>query len=136
LFQVLSKEVVVRERPRKTPLSGVSWIEIERHLDTSIIRLYGEFDLSAEKRFREKLDSALDVATATLVLDLRGLTFMDSTGLRNLVSLSNRAERDGVDFAVLCDEGNVRHVLRETGLDAILPVVEPSGALPASESSL
>jgi anti-sigma B factor antagonist len=120
--------------PRKAPLSGVCSIETERHLGTSIVRLHGEFDLAAERRFREKLESALDPATATLVLDLRGLTFMDSTGLRMLVSLNNRAEGDGFDFAVLCDDGNVWNVLRETGLDAILPVVDPASAVPASES--
>ena len=115
------------DRTHRTPLSGVCWIETGRHLDTSIVRLHGEFDLSAEPRFSENLEPALDAATATLVLDLRGLTFMDSTGLRMLVSLNNRSERDGLDFAVLCDDGNVRNVLCETGLDGILPVVDPSG---------
>jgi anti-sigma B factor antagonist len=124
----------VQDRARRTQLSGVCWVETERHLDTSIVRLHGEFDLSAEERFRENLERVVHAATATLVLDLRGLTFMDSTGLRMLVSLNNRAELDGIDFAVLCDDGNVRNVLRETGLEGILPVVDPSDAIPASDS--
>jgi anti-sigma B factor antagonist len=125
----------VREGRAGTPVSGVCSIEAERHLDTSIVRLYGEFDLAAEKRFADELGALLDGGTATLVLDLRGLTFMDSTGLRMLVSVNNRSGEDGFDFAVLCDDGSVRNVLRETGLDRVLPVVEPSGAVPASDSS-
>jgi anti-sigma B factor antagonist len=124
----------VRDGRPGTPLSSECSIEAERHLDTSIVRLHGEFDLAAEKRFTDELGSLLDRPTATLVLDLRGLTFMDSTGLRVLVSLHNQAEQDGFDFAVLCDDGNVRNVLRETRMDRVLPVVDPSGAVAAPES--
>ena len=121
----------MREGRAGTSLSGVCSIEAEQHLDTSIVRLYGEFDLAAEKRFADELGALLHDGTATLVLDLRGLTFMDSTGLRMLVSAHKRSEEDGFDFAILCDDGSVRNVLRETGLDRVLPVVEPSGAVPA-----
>jgi anti-sigma B factor antagonist len=76
----------------------------------------------------------LDHGAATLVVDLGGLTFMDSTGLRMLVSLHNRAEHESFDYALLCDGGNVRNVLRETGLDGVLPVVDPSGSAAATDS--
>ena len=33
--------------------------------------------------------------------------------------------------AILCEAGNVQNVLRETGLDGVLPVVDPSGTVPA-----
>jgi anti-sigma B factor antagonist len=124
----------VQKRLRRKPLSGVCWIETERHLGTSIVRLSGEFDVSAESAFGESIDRAVDAGTATLVFDLRGLTFMDSTGLRILVSLNNRCEKDEIDFAVLCGDGPVLDVLRETGLDGVIPVVDPSGALKPAES--
>ena len=124
----------MRKQPRNKSLSGVCRIELERHLATSIIRLHGEFDVSAEQRFAEKLEAVLGADTATVVLDLRGLTFMDSTGLRMLVTVNHAAERDGFDFAILCDGGNVRQLLRDTGLDGILPVVDPSGAVPPYEA--
>ena len=38
------------------------------------------------------------------------------------------------DFTVLCGNGQVRRVLRESGLDGVLAVVDPSGAVPASDS--
>ncbi len=117
-------------------MSSICSVRLERHLDTTIIRLYGEFDLSSEERFREELDALLDNETATLVVDLRGLTFMDSTGLRALIWLHNYAEQDGLDYAVLCDKGNVRRVLHETGMDGVLPLVDPSGAVPRAESPL
>jgi anti-sigma B factor antagonist len=120
---------VIQDLPGK-PLSSVCSIRTERHLGTAIIRLYGEFDLSSEKRFREELETLLDRETATLVIDLRELTFMDSTGLRAMISLHHLAAEEGFDHAVLCGEGSVRRVLEETGLDEVLPIVDPSDAVP------
>jgi anti-sigma B factor antagonist len=123
---------LIQDRPG-TPLSSICSIRAERHLDTTIVRLYGEFDLSSEERFREEVETLLDGETATLVIDLRGLTFMDSTGMRALITLHNLAARDEFDYALLCDGGNVKRVLHETGLHTVLPIVDTSGAIPAPE---
>jgi anti-sigma B factor antagonist len=111
-------------------------MESERRLDTTLIRLSGEFDISCEEAFLEELGGVLDSATSTLIVDLRALDFMDSTGLRVLVSLDNLARSDGFDFTVLCGNGRVRRVLRETGLDRLLPVVDPSDVVPATDASV
>jgi anti-sigma B factor antagonist len=108
-------------------------LHAERHLDTTIIRLAGEFDLACEERFHEELANVL-YGAGSFVLDLRGLEFIDSTGLRILVQLDASARGDEFDFTVLCGDGQVRRVLRESGLDGVLPVVDPLGAVPASDS--
>ena len=69
-----------------------------------------------------------------VVLDLRGLDFMDSTGLRILIQIDARARNDEFRFVILCGDGHVRHVLRESGLDGVLPLVDGTGAVPASDS--
>ena len=109
-------------------------MRVEQELDTVLIRLHGEFDLTCEEPFREELASALDEDTTSLVLDLCALIFIDSCGLRMLVTLDRATSEDGLDFTVLCGEGNVRQVLRKTGLDGLLRVIGPSGAVPASDS--
>jgi anti-sigma B factor antagonist len=115
-------------------LAQLCSMRVEQQFDTVLIRLHGEFDVTCEEPFREELAHALEEETTILVLDLRALTFMDSTGLRMLVTLNGANSEDGLDFTVLCGEGNVRQVLRETGLDGVLRVVDPSGAVPASDS--
>ena len=40
----------------------------------------------------------------------------------------------GIEYTVICGEGAVRHILMETGLDGVLPVVSPHGAVPRSDS--
>ena len=108
-------------------------ISDEQHLDTTIARLDGEFDLASEERFREERARLLArEGTRTLMLDLRGLDFIDSTGLRMLVETDALARRDGFDLAVVCGEGQVRMVLKVSGLDGVLPLVGPE-AMPAPE---
>jgi anti-sigma B factor antagonist len=117
-----------------TRLSRDCSLVSERRLDAAIVRLYGEFDLACEERFQEELGRLVDEATAQLVLDLRGLTFMDSIGLRMLISLDAIAKTDGFGLSVVCAaEGPVRTLLVETGLDDVLPIVERA---PQTDSSV
>jgi anti-sigma B factor antagonist len=115
-------------------LAQLCSMRVEQQLDTVLIRLRGEFDLTCEESFREELTQSLDEGTTTLMLDLRALTFIDSVGLQMLVTLNRASGEDGLNFTVLCGEGHVRQVLRETGLDGVLRVIGPSGPVPASDS--
>jgi anti-anti-sigma factor len=117
-------------------LSRCCSMRYERQPGAAIVRLAGEFDLSAEERFQEQVERLLDNETWTFMLDLRGLGFIDSTALRMFVQIDAIARRDGFDFAILCGDGRVRAVLRESGLDGVLPVIDPSGVVPASDSPI
>jgi anti-anti-sigma factor len=81
-------------------------MRVEQQLDTVLIRLHGEFDLTCEEPFREELAGALDANTTTLVLDLRALTFIDSCGLRMLVTLDRRPAR--TDWTSRCSPARGR----------------------------
>ena len=70
------------------------------------------------------------------MLDLRGLEFIDSSGLQMMVQMNAFAQQDGFEFVVLCGRGQVRRVLRESGLDGLLPVVDPAGEVPLSDSPI
>jgi anti-anti-sigma factor len=116
-----------------TRLTSHCSLRIERHLDTTTVWLTGEFDLACEKRFLEALwsESALSRFTETLVIDLQGLRFIDSTGLRLLLQIDAASKKDGFDFVVLCGNGAVRRVFEATGLESILRVAEA----PATEAA-
>jgi anti-anti-sigma factor len=85
--------------------------------------LRGELDLATAGR----LQAALDAANAhPVVVDLRGLTFMDSTGVRTLLQASDDAARAGRSLRfVMPAEGEARTTLAETGIDGILPLADP-----------
>ena len=113
-----------------TKLSHQCSVSVERRIDRLTFGLHGEFDLSCGETFQQALAGAFDDRVTELVVDLRGLSFIDSTGFNALLDLRARPERDGFDFVVLCDEGHVMRVLKSTGLDELLPVVNPSAVIP------
>ena len=73
-------------------------IDIDRLSTTTVVTVRGELDLATAGR----LDSALDTLTAEdLVLDLRPLTYLDSTGVRLLVRHDAAARSSGRRLSLL-----------------------------------
>lgn len=60
-------------------------------VDGGVVHLEGELDLGASEWLREALTNAME-SDGPLTLDLSGVSFMDSSGIRVLLSVS--AERD------------------------------------------
>jgi anti-sigma B factor antagonist len=116
-------------------LSRSCWLACEVDTDTAVVRIYGELDVSCEEPFEAMLARSVSAGAPRLVLDLRGATFVDSVGLRILVSLTAQARSDGLDFSIVCnDTGTVRRLLKQTGLDGVLPIVDGLGAVPATDT--
>jgi anti-anti-sigma factor len=98
----------------------------ESHRDDEMVRLVlaGEFDLSNAAQVEDALKEIERERPPLLVLDLRELTFMDSTGLRVMVSADARARDDSRRLAVVQGPESVHRVFRITGLDDHLEMVE------------
>ena len=114
-------------------MTRLTW---EAHRNDEMVRLAlaGEFDLSNATQLEDAIKEVERDRPALLVLDLRELTFMDSTGLRVMVSADARARDDARRLAVVQGPESVHRVFRITGLDDHLDIVEtPEGALSSSE---
>jgi anti-sigma B factor antagonist len=85
-----------------------------------VLRLSGEFDLACEEAFRDR--AAQMPSGAEVLIDLRELTFIDSTGIRLIVELWQRSNNDGIDLAILPGPPDVQRVFQITGLDEVLPI--------------
>ena len=73
--------------------------------DTAVVTLQGELDVAGSGLLQSELDRVLsEHSPATVVLDLSGLDFMDSTGLRFVV-LSDARAREG-DWRLELVRGN------------------------------
>jgi anti-sigma B factor antagonist len=70
-------------------------IDERRDGDAVTLTLTGELDIATAPRLEEALGSALAGKPAELTLDLRPLSFMDSSGLRQFIVLAERAETEG-----------------------------------------
>jgi anti-sigma B factor antagonist len=89
--------------------------------DIVTVSLYGDIDLSATAQVRETLQSAArDDAVQHIVVDLAGVTFIDSTALGVLVATHTAAQRRGATFVVTNPGSMATMVLTVTGLFDLL----------------
>jgi anti-anti-sigma factor len=89
------------------------------------LRLYGEFDLAGCERFETALERLASDAARELVIDLTGLTFIDSSAIRALLDARRRAREDSLELNfTLPPEGQVRKVLDLTGTDELFSVTD------------
>lgn len=113
---------------------GTAPEEIEFRLDEEIVagvpvlHLAGEVDLAAAPAVRERLTAlarqlgrpSADGAARVVVIDLAGVTFIDSTGLSMLVAAHSRFDESSDELRVAAVPNRVRRVLELTGLDGLL----------------
>jgi anti-sigma B factor antagonist len=88
------------------------------------LALTGEFDIASAPRVEEEIARLEDARPALLVLDLRGLEFMDSTGLRAVVGADARAREQGRRFAVVRGPEAVHRIFEVTRLTDQLEIVD------------
>lgn len=97
-----------------------------------VVRLRGEFDLAGVPVFERELDRDPGPHEQTLVLDMRELTFLDSSGLRAVLMADRAVRADGRRCVIVRGPERVNRVLELTGVDDRLELVE---AFPPSEQS-
>ena len=86
----------------------------------------GEIDFDTVHRVRDRMDELRVAGFRRLILDLRGVTFLDSTGIRLVVEADASARADGFEFALIEGPAKVQRVFEITGLRSALPFIDPS----------
>ena len=93
------------------------------------IALVGELDLSTVAKVQEELRRVEANSPATLVVDLSKLTFLDSTGLRCIVTADERARAAGRRIVIVRGPDPVQRVFAITRLEERLEMVDDVGAV-------
>ena len=106
------------------PGVGQFTVTVDERDGVTVIRTAGELDVFSVGSLREALDEVVidSVGTTNLVVDLTGLTFMDSSGLGALVMTQKKVRVLRGTFGVVCAEGPVLRLLNLTGLTHVLRV--------------
>jgi anti-sigma B factor antagonist len=84
----------------------------------TVIAPVGEIDISTIGLLNVEIAAATGTPERPLVVDLNGVSFMDSTGLRTLVEAANGAAQRAQAFAVFRVPPAVKRVLQITKLEA------------------
>lgn len=101
-----------------TPMVQQLTIEETTNGATTVLDIAGEIDLATAPQLNARIETIQP--DATVVLDMSGVTFMDSTGLRVLIGAHERSKEAGGRLAVVASEGPVTKLLSITGVDAWL----------------
>jgi anti-sigma B factor antagonist len=99
-------------------------VDVQRRNAVAIVRPRGELDLATVETLRAALDGI--ESAGRVVLDLRGLSFIDSTGVHLLAALHQHAQRDGFQLTLVAPAAPADRAIQLCGLDQTLPFV-PEG---------
>jgi anti-sigma B factor antagonist len=98
--------------------------EISRDGRAARLRVLGALDLATVSSLAAEVAELRDAGLRRLVLDLSGLKFMDSTGLRCILDMDAAARQDGFSVALVRGPRAVQRVFDVTGTAAHLRFID------------
>ena len=101
---------------------GARW-ETAEETDGVRVVLRGELDISSAADVETHLLDLERAAPGRMFLDLRNVSFIDSTGLSMLINADGRARKAGRRLTIISGEGVPRRILRTVGLEERLDVL-------------
>jgi anti-sigma B factor antagonist len=94
-------------------------ITVSEHPPPVRMMLHGEFDIRCADAATHALEELLGRRPDTVVIDLTGLEFIDSTGVKFLVEGLDKAHALGIKLSLVHGAEPVRRVLTVTGVTAL-----------------
>ena len=88
----------------------------------TLVELVGEADVTNSDSLREVLDAEVAKQPRTLIIDLSGLRFMDSSALHVILRANRAMDREGGVVALAGPRDPVAKMLRLTAADQLIPV--------------
>lgn len=101
----------------------ILYLSVEKHKNNLLVQFKGELDHHTTENVRQKIDQQyFDQRLKNIILDLRGLTFMDSSGIGLIMGrYRNCIEKNGL-VAIVSDNSYVDKMLKMSGLLKIITV--------------
>jgi len=87
------------------------------------LRLSGEIDAYTAPQFREQMTEAEAQGPKGVIVDLRKVRYLDSTGLGVMMGGAKRARERGGSLALICTNEHVLRILSISGLADLLAIV-------------
>jgi anti-anti-sigma factor len=103
-------------------MAELTWLTEGEPTEELVVTLTGELDISNVERFEGELMALERDRPPLMVLDLKGVRFIDSTGLSLLLNADARARRQDRHVTIISGNGAARRIMRTVALDQILDV--------------
>jgi stage II sporulation protein AA (anti-sigma F factor antagonist) len=106
-------------------MSELATVEFEERDGVFVARLKGEIDMTNADELSRLIGRSVSNAALGIVLDLSGVMYLDSAGIRLLFELGNRLRQRGQRIGLAVgEEAPLRKVLRLTNVAGLMPVFE------------
>ncbi len=89
---------------------------------TIVVAVHGDTDMHVADELEARLSEVIDEAPAALVLDLSGVTFLDSMALGVLLSSLKRLGQTGGKLRVVTPRPEIRRIFEVTLLDRLFDI--------------
>ena len=90
----------------------------------ALVEVQGEVDMHSSPKLRQELARLTGDRVKTIVVDLKGVEFMDSSGIATLVQALKEARPFGGRVRLASPGGNVMRVLKLSNLTTLFEVYE------------
>ena len=94
-------------------------VRTERHGAAAVVVPTGELDIATAQALEQELESAFESDADRVVLDLRELEFIDSSGLRTLLTARRQAEDAGQRFSLVAGHRGLERTLEIAGVHKV-----------------
>ena len=98
--------------------------KIETSAAGVVMSVSGEIDSYTAATLRADLYGALASSTGSMIVDLSGVEFIDSTGLGVLIGLLRRSNERDRPLALVVPGKNIARIFSLTGLDKVFTIAE------------
>lgn len=95
-----------------------------RKNNVSILKLEGEVDVYTSPLLKEKIETLIKAKRPFIVLDLKGLSYMDSTGLGIMLAELMRVRNNGGNMVLVSPQKIIQKILRITNTDVYLKIYQ------------
>ncbi len=97
-------------------------IETEMEGDILTVKVSGRIDSKRAPEFDTVLRATIAGEDRAIIVDIGGVTFVGSAGLRTLLTAATVLRERGTGFAVCCPSNPIRGLFKLSGLDRVIPV--------------
>jgi anti-anti-sigma factor len=92
-------------------------LKVDRNKTKATVLVAGEIDLTSAPQLDDEVTGLIEGSVSELTIELTGVSFMDSTGLRVLLKASKLLESAGGSLVLKQPSEPVRRLLEVSGLD-------------------
>ena len=107
-----------RQEPN-SPVKEVRWQD-----KLVVVDVVGDMDMDHSSAFQQCLSDVMAKKPTHVIVDLAGVSYMDSSGIASLVKLNSQTKSAGASLSLVAVHQNVQSILQITRLDTMFSVFD------------